>query len=395
MSRTRHRLIDTLLQILCILLLLALLVGVLLSEAARRAEYWHGDRATLATVTDTCGASAYFFRDETLVESVDNGPVFYLAESGTAVTAGQAIAKVYADGANAGTRERASEICAELARLEAALSNTVPDFYGAYGSLMGALSTGGVPVNGDATDTLLDALDKRDAAANGDAYRARAEVLRAELDGLIKNDAAAFANTSVGHDGIFYREADGYEGVMTPTALESITNPAGLSALIASPQKTEKAVGKVVRGGSCRFAAVMVANEHHLTPGASYRVTLTREGLTVDATLDRMIDADKVLMVFTVQAPPEELLGLRFAEIEIACGSVSGISVPMSAVYEEDGALVTCVVRDGVAKKCVISPLYRKDGCLLVSESTDEAGLHVGDVVVVSARRVHDGKVLK
>lgn len=397
MTRTRRRTLEILLQILCIVLLLALLVGVLFSEVARRAEYWHGERAMLATVTDCYAATAYFFRDEVAVESVDNGPVFYLAANGAAVTAGQALATVYADGANAGTRERARVLSDELARLEAALADTLPDFYGAYGSLMGTLSGGSLPAGDGAANTILDALDKRDAAANGDAYRARIEALRAELADLIKNDAAAFADATASLEGIFYREADGYESVMTPAALATLT-PGGLRALLASPQSTERAVGRVVREGPCYFALTMPAASCDLRVGDAYDVTLVREALSLTATLERVSDADgdgTVLLTFSLQAPPEALRGLRYAEITIARGAVTGISLPMSAVFEEEGALVTYVAREGVAKRLTLSPLYKKDGCLLVAQGTGEDALLVGDVVVISARRVYDGKVLK
>ena len=330
MTRSHRRMLEIFLQILCIVLLLALLVGVLSSEVARRAEYWHGERAMLATVTEHYDATAYFFRDEALVECVDNGPVFYLAASGAAVTAGQAVATVYADGANAGTRERAAKLLAELERLEAALLDTIPDFYGSYGTLMGALSGGQLPTNGNATGTLLDALDKRDATANGDAYRARIEALKAELDELIKHDVSAFASADTACDGVFYREADGYEGVMTPAALATLT-PGGLRALLASPQRTEKTVGRVVRDGNCRFAIQMPAAECDFVQGNTYNVSLVREGLMIDAVLDRVSDADSdgtVLLAFSVQSAPEALLALRCAEIEIGRGRTE--SVPYS-----------------------------------------------------------------
>lgn len=397
MTRTRRRMLEIFLQVFCIVLLLALLVGVLFSEVSRRAEHWHGERAMLATVTDSYAATAYFFRDEAVVESVDNGPVFYLAENGAAVTAGQSLATVYADGANAGTRERARVLCEELARLEAALADTLPDFYGAYATLMGALSEGTLPANGSAAGTVLDALDKRDAAANGDAYRARIEALRAELADLIKNDAAAFADATAPLEGAFYREADGYESVMTPTALATLT-PGGLRALLASPQSTKSAVGRVVRESTCHFALTMPAAACDLKVGAAYDVSFVRESLSLAATLERVSDADgdgTVLLSFSLQSPPDVLLGLRYAEITIARGGVTGISLPMSAVCEEDGALVTYVAREGVAKRLVLSPLYKKEGCLLVAQGTGEDALLVGDVVVVSARRVYDGKVLK
>ncbi len=397
MSRTRTRTLETLVQILCILLLLALLVGVLLSEVARRAEVWHGERVAYATVNDAYRATAYFFRSEVTVDGVDNGPILYLADDGTVVATGEEIAKVYADGANAGTRAKALALCEELERLENALDAALPDYYGAYGALMRDLSSGCLPANGASTAILSDALDKRDAAKNGEAYRARIEELNAELAELIKNDASAFDSATAEEDGIFYRTADGYEAVMTPSVLATLT-PGGLRALLASPQDTQRTVGKVVCDDICYFAITIPADENRFTVGEAYQISLVREGLAVNAMLDRVSDADvdgTVLLTFSCSDSGADMTELRFAEIEIACGEIVGLSLPMSAVYEEDGALITYVARDGVAKKCVLTPLYRKDGCLLVAGSDDETGLLVGDVIVRSTRRVYDGKVLK
>ena len=393
MSRTRNDTVGIFVQLFCILILLALLSGVLFSEAARRAQSWYGEHVGYATVKQTCGATAYFFRSEATVEGVDNGPVLYHAASGDTVAVGDAVATVYADGANVGTRRQASRLLAEIERLEAALGTALPDYYGAYGALMRDLSSGRLPTNRDATETVIDALDKRDAATSGEAYRARIAALRAELDELVKNDRDAYDTATVGQSGVFYRRADGYEGVMTPSALETLT-VGGLRALLASPQDTQKAVGKVVYDTACYFAVILPAAHDYIVVNGTYSVSLLRAGLTVNATLDRMSEADgdgNALFVFSFEDSGVNTAELRFAEIEIALGEVTGLSLPCSAVYEEDGALVVYVEKNGAASKRVVTPVYQKDGCLLVAEEE----LLAGDVVVCSTRRVYDGRVLR
>jgi hypothetical protein len=198
-------------------------------------------------------------------------------------------------------------------------------------------------------------------------------------------------------DGVFYREVDGYETVMTTEAVDTLT-PGGLRALLASPQGTAQAVGKIVSGGTWYLAVPMTgASAQRFTVGSTYQMSIPRTGERRALALSRVTDADtagEVLLVFSGEGTP--LLGelARSVEVEITTGAVLGIFVPMTAVREENGERFVFVDADGVAAKRRIDPLLIENGYCLVAQNPSPEFLQEGESVVVTKRRIYEGKPL-
>lgn len=398
MSGRREHGVRSTLQVVCIVALALFLVGILWGEISRTALALRRETATSLTLPHTQRATAYVFRDETLVTSVDGGPVAYAAISGSTVTAGQELALVYADGANTGTRARAAEITAEIERLMAQDAESIPDYYGSYEALMSALSSGNVLGTNEARDTLGDALDRVAAAGETtEARKARIAALWAEFDALIENDRNASDRVNAPHAGVFYREVDGYEALMTAEAVDTLT-PGGLRALLASPQSTAQAVGKIVSGGTWYLAVPMTGESaQRFEVGSTYRIGLSRTGEHRTLALSRVTAADtagEVLLIFSGEGTP--LLGdlSRSVEIEITTGATQGIFVPMAAVREENGERFVFVDVDGVAVKRRITPLLIENGYCLAAKDPSPECLQEGESMVVTKRHIYEGKPL-
>lgn len=400
MATKRERGVSSALQVVCIIVLLLILVGILWGEISRTALALRRDPATVTTLPESFTAASYVFRDEALVSSVDGGPIAYAAANGSAVSKGQELALVYADGSNTGTRARAAEITAEIERLRA-LDDTqnIPDYKGSYEVLMSALSKGQVLGATGAKDTLHAALDRVAAVGEGADERAkRIAALQAEFDRLIENDRNASDRVSAPSDGVFYREVDGYEALMTAAAVDTLT-PGGLRALLASPQSTAQAVGKVVSGGTW-YLAVPVSQDRasRLTLQGRYEIRFTRTGETRMLTLSRVSDADasgEVLLIFRAEGTPLPRDLARSCEVEIVTGGISGIFVPMIALREEGGEHFVFVDVDGVAIKRRITPLLLENGYCLTAVSTSPEFLQQGEYILVTPRHIYEGKTLK
>ena len=353
MAAKRPQGVRSALQIVCIIVLALLLIGILSGEISRTALALRRDTAAVVTLGQSVSAIGYVFRDEALVSSVDGGPIAYALADGSAVTAGAELATVYADGSNAGTRVRAAEITAEIERLRSLDDPTPPDFYGSYEKLMSSLSTGEVLGTVDAREVLGAALDRVAAVSEQKSEReARIAALQAEFDALVENDRNASDRVTAPANGVFYREVDGYETVMTADAVETLT-PGGLRALLASPQSTVQAVGKVVLGGAWYLAVSLPREEAaQFEAQRSYEIHAGRTGERMMLTLLRMTDADtsgEVLLIFRAENIPLSADLTRSMEIVIAMGTVSGIWVPTVALREENGERFVFVDADGVA----------------------------------------------
>ena len=398
MTRRREHGVKSTLQVVCIVVLALFLVGILWGEISRTALGLRREVATSLTLPQKSLATAYVLRDEALVTSVDGGPVAYAVASGSAVTVGQELALVYADGANTGTRARAAEITAEIERLMAQDAESIPDYYGSYEALMSALSSGNLLGIAEARDTLGEALDR--VAATGEsaeARQAKIAALWAEFDALIENDRNASDRVEASCNGVFYREVDGYETVMTTEAVDTLT-PGGLRALLASPQGAAQAVGKIVAADTWYLAVPMTGESaQRFAVGEAYEVRATRTGERRALKLARVTDADvagEVLLIFSGESTP--LFGdlSRSVEIEITTGTAEGIFVPMTAVREENGERFVFVDVDGVAVKRRITPLLIENGYCLVTKDASPECLQEGESMVVTRRRIYEGKPL-
>lgn len=391
------RTMTLVLQIIMIVSLSLLLVGILSSEMARTAAAIRREAASTASLTRSVRATGYVFRDEAVVENeVDSGAVRYYVASGTALTAGADIALVYADGGNTGTRQAAAELTAEIERLQALDATEIPDYYGSYEALMRALSTGAVMGTSEACGTLDSALDRyaaRDTEASARAERIAA--LQAEFEKLVEGEESSVV-TAPAH-GVFIRETDGYETVLSTAAVETLT-PGGLRALLVSPQDTTLAVGKIVMGGTWYLAVPLTESEAaSFAAGNTYAVTADRTGKTASLLLERITAPDtagEVLLIFRADAAT--ILGdlSRSQEITVSTDTVTGIMVPMAALRQKDGAYRVFVEENGIAAVRLVEPILLQDGYCLVA-ITDKTGyLREGEHVLVTPRRIYEGKVL-
>ncbi len=400
MSARRGHGFVPILQIALIAVLALLLISILSFEISRTAAELRRDVAGVVSVGQRVNAVGYVFRDETVVESVDNGPVAYTAANGIAVVGGSDLAVVYADGSNTGTRARAAQIVAEIERLQAIDDpNVLPDYYGAYEALMGSLSAGTVLDTEAAQGTLHAALDRYAAQSEAASERsARIAALQVEFEALIENDRNATDRVKAPCDGIFYRDADGYEAVLSVAAVQTLT-PGGMRALLASPQSTASAIGKIV-SGDVWYLAVPLESEaaQELAVEKSYKIDMMRTGESMMLMLERITPADtagEVLLIFRAQgiAPPCDLA--RCEEVVINTEAVSGIWVPMTALRESEGVYTVFVDDNGVAATRRIEPLFMENGYCLASLQTSAEFLQEGERILVTARHIYEGKALK
>ncbi len=400
MAARRRQGTRSALQVVCIIALSLLLIGILFSEISRTAMALRRDTAAVTTLKERLSAVGYVFRDERTVSSVDSGAISFSVASGSTVAAGAELALVYADGSNTGTRARAAEITAEIERLQALDDpGVIPDYYGAYEALMSSLSTGAVLNTQHAREVVRDALDRHAAAREEASVRAeRIAALQAEFEALIENDRNACDRVVAPAGGVFYREVDGYEAVLTTEAVETLT-PGGLRALLASPQTTAQAVGKIAKGGTW-YLAVPIASDRAAAFQAerAYEIATKRTDERMVLTLSRITDADtsgEVLLIFRAENVPLPSDLARCEEIEIVTAAKSGIWVPMVALREENGTYTVFVDVDGVAAKRKVEPLLIENGYCLATVNASAEYLQQGERIVVTPRHIYEGKALK
>ena len=114
-------------------------------------------------------------------------------------------------------------------------------------------------------------------------------------------------------------------------------------------------------------------------------------------TLTRVTAPDtegEVLLIFRAEGvmPPADLA--RNEEVRISVSEQTGILVPMVALREENGVRGVYVTENGKASFRAVEVLAERDGCGLAALSDGESFLKVGEEIVVTSRRIFEGKVL-
>ena len=205
--------------------------------------------------------------------------------------------------------------------------------------------------------------------------------------------------------GTYSAVADGYESVLTPEVLETMT-PSQLSS--AAPQSVSTTVGKLIQGSAWYFAA-NVNEENAASLKENSRLTLRMAsgvGFDLPVTLTRISAAEngKCLIVLKSTRYLSYMTLLREQNAELIISAYDGLRVPKNALRVDENGVsgVYCLV-GRVAYFKPVSIVYQGSDYCLVEPGTIEAAtesqkslytLRPNDEVIVSAGELYNGKVV-
>lgn len=379
------------LQITAIVLLLAVLAGILVSEHWRMASDLTLTRAEIVTIEERVTTAGYVFRAETVLKSEKSGVLRYAHRSGTQVAAGDLLFTAW-DG------ERDARIVGDILgaeldfwrELAAAEEPWQEAYFEAYESLMAACTANGAEDLTEEARALLAALERKEA--DKDAIALRIAALERELDALIAASDGPPASVYAPTDGVFYREIDGFEQVLTLSELEGLT-PAALRALLTAPTADASQVGKLVSDEATLAVAISSEMAETFVIDRLYSLLVDGESLTLPLTGRSAVDEEgEVLLSFAL---PASYAGSRRVSVSFQSGSHTGIRVPMAAVEREGEEWFVYVAVEGKAARRSFVPVLYRDGYCLAAMPTGEGELSAGDDIVLTSRRIYEGKALK
>ena len=394
-EQKKRRLGDLAGQLICILLLLALLAAMLLTEAARAADSVSYGRITSATYTVTDTLEGYLFRDERVLTSKNPGVISYTAPSHASVTENTVLAHVYNDDTGTNERATAAALYARIEECRAALAEREEswqsEYLASYAALMqqmGATTLHGIT---DGTSALAGALARKDASGDETAAALAAEIesLEAQIAELIRHEDAPEA-VAAPRDGVFCRDADGRE-LAFDVGLVSELTPTVLDELISLPVTDKEAIGRVVITDEWYLAIPLDAAAcSAYRVGDAYTVYLTEKNVSASMTVARTVtESEQALLILRGTELPPSLLSERRCSVRVEREHVTGLRIPAAALYDGNTVFVE---EDGVARARTVTPMWQKNGCVLLSP--EECALREGERVLISVRRIYDGKAV-
>lgn len=421
------------------LMMSILVVGVLVYLAVYFVQGWDEELVTTpaysATVNVGTEASGILVREETVIPG--SGSYVDLAPNeGEKVAAGETVAIVYNDTSGLDTRQSMKLLSAEIEQLNYALSSgtDTTDTSKLDSSVLQSIvnlralsASDDLSTLEDSTLNLRTMVFKRDytygdsGAASGIA--ALIVEKQNQLAGLQVSLSRVSTTIAAPVSGVFSGVADGYEQLITPDGVRSMT-PSALTALMRqSVAAPSGAVGKLITSSTWYFAAVLDEEDAvDLYLEQTYTITFSHDWFgDVEMTLEWLSDKEdgKVIALFSAHTHLADTTLLREQTVDIVTRQLEGIRVPRRALRVITETVSETVTDEKTGEETVntyevqytgvftvvgkqaelqkVNVLYTDDNFYLVEPVDASAAkrLRVGDEIVVNSTGIYDGKVVR
>lgn len=413
--------------------LLAVITLAVVAYFGIQAAHYFADPMTTTvaytySVDRSVSLSGYVAREELVLES-SSGLLRQERTEGERVSAGGVVAVVYADEASLDRQNELDTLRARLEQLEFAqeaaegaevalkLDNQIIQNILDLRSALAADRLDRAETYGADLRSLV--LKRDYTYSETEDISSQITELKSQISTLEAQAAASTRRITAPEAGLYSAVVDGYEQVLTPESLETLT-PSTLTALRAD-ESVQSEVGKLILGDNWYYAAIVSqADAETLSSARSMYLRFSKsveQDLPVSVYHISEEENGRVVVVLKGSSYLPELTLLRQQSAEVILGNLEGIRVPREALraektsVDENGELVTteqtgvyCLVGMEARFKPV-EVLYSGDGFALVRSIYDSAAgdltgsqevarLRSGDQVIVTGRDLYDGKVL-
>lgn len=405
-----------------------LCLGVAAYLAVYFAQGWREDIVTTRAYTYSLDvgreAQGILVREETPLTG-GGGYVDQILPEGAKAAAWDPVALVYSDPSALTTRQSIRSLEAEIEQLQYAYNDRSQNTDAArldaqvINSIVALRS---LAAKGDLTGLDDSALNLRSMVFKRDYTYGDTDVA-GQLAQLISDKQAQLTELNRSLDqvsttvyapvsGIYSAGVDGWEGVVTPAMLDSLT-AGGLEALLAEQHSPDpSAVGKLVTGSTWYYAALLDGTDTGLQKGRNYTLSFTGDYYgQVRMTLERVsLEGERTLAIFSCRSNLADTAMLRIQAVDVVTRTLEGIRVPRKALRVstedmtgEDGSVsqvnhyYVFTVVSSQAEQQEVEVLYSSDTYYLVRpvNQTSAGRLRAGDEVILNSSGVYDGKVVR
>lgn len=369
------------------------------------------EAALTYTVFDTITCEALAFRNEQTVVSSSNGVLNYDISDGEKVGAEDVIADVYSSSADADAALNLLEIerkIEKLSSVNAGGTDYVPDLDMIEGQVQVNMSeflseTNGRNLSGleANSDELLASLNKKQVVTGQtDGFESAIAELKSEQTQLSLTAGKPISSVVSPAAGYFSSSADGYEEIFTASELENISVDSFDRLYSTTPQKTEKAIGKIVTDYVWHIACEMSIEESRLLKSdstATVTVPLTSI-IDVPATVTKLIrdeSEQKAVVVLEIDTISSDMIDLRKDIIKIHTNKYTGLKVSASAIRVNGDGVKGVYILSGVEAKFVtVKLLYTTADYSVCEYGTSASELKLYDEIIITGMDLYDGKVV-
>ena len=354
-----------------------------------------------------CYTTGFVVRDESLITSSYDITVITCAE-GAHVSANEAVATGYlTDGAQQ-RQSRIQSLQEQLEQLQYAwnTSSSLADQAAldeeiSSNLLSMAKFTARRDMNSaqDLSPELKGLVLRRSAdTADTQAIETQLETVRDELTRLQSQAASDTRDITVSQAGTYSGVADGYESVLTP---EKLTTMSAQDYNALEPEAVpEGTIGKLIRGSTWYYVTTLPASElKNVKEGSTVSVLFARDVYNqIDMTVERVgsNEAGYRLLVLSCDRYMQNVTLLRQQSADVVFNAYQGLRVPKDAVRVSDDGQTGVYILEGAAARWKPITILHDNGESYVVEldKSSTANLWPGDEVIIHAKNLYDGKVV-
>ena len=376
-----------------------------------------------STVEDMVEGTGLAIRQEELMEG--SGELMeVLPAEGETVAAGETVALLYESKEALQQQEQLKQKEAELEALQYILSHSsesseTVELSRNIVAAMESIRSTVAQENLTQVDELMRKLEtmiyRQDYTYSGsEAVTQEINSLNQEIKELRESNESAISRLKAQTAGTFSTVVDGFEGVLTPEVLDSLT-PSKLEALKKEQREVEQGryLGKIITGKQWYFAAVMDQEDtERMYKGL--KVTVRFDDVAGDQamTVESISAAEdgEVVVVFSSNQHLNETSLLRSQNVSVIYASYTGFRVPKEALRMDGDQYYVYRINGVQVRKAQVEILAETEDYFVVwqGESVDEDGNAVdqseleqakqirdGDTIVIRGTGLYDGKVIQ
>lgn len=352
-------------------------------------------------------ATGYVVRSETVIDS-DYDITVLTAREGARVAAGETVATGYLTDNAQERQTRITELTGQLEQLNYAYrsSSSLADQAALDAEIASDLTALARYISRRDMNSISDlapelkglVLRRSSDESATTVIAAQIAATQSELDSLQNQASADTRAVTAPAAGYFSGGVDGYESILTPQALESMSvqsynalEPEAVSA---------RAAGKLIRGNTWYYVtAVPSAEVGELQKGDTVKVSFARDFYgEIEMTVSRVSDnqAGFRLLVLACDRYMQNVTLLRQQSADVVFASYAGLRVPKAAVHVDKNSQPGVYILEGATAVWKDITILHDNGESYVVEldRTSTANLWPGDEVIVSAKNLYDGKVV-
>lgn len=353
-----------------------------------------------------------YMRDESLIYSSGSGVLNYVCEDGSKVGKSSVIARRYRS-------ENDVICCREIENIQSQIDvltsaeklvgtdNSQLDAISAqinesHAAVVSSIMSGDYGTADSKREDLLEAMCKREISLKSlYGYTERKQELKSEISRLTSMLHGGVQDITADGTGYFVSEVDGYEGEISFSNIEKMTEEY-INSVIESPKKkggTQNVIGKLIDDYHWRVAAV-IDSERMFGIYEGSTVTL-RAGagsqlLKAKVVYSKPCSSGKSIYIFECDNLNSTVAAGRTAMFKVVANSYGGLRVSRKALrYNDEGAQGVYVIRgQSLAFKYVDVVYWGKDYVICSGDVKDDY-LMMYDRVVTEGKDLYDGKVIK